>query len=342
MHMINGNRPFSHGQVHYEGSDLPIIFMLSGQGSQYYHMGENLYRNNANFRQCIQELDEQFAPLVGESVLARIYNDQMKQEDQFDDLMFTHPAIFMMEYSLCQVLLDAGIKPDCLLGASLGELSAAAVAKSISLADCVEFIVNQAKLFSTKCARAAMIAIVESPDRYWQSDILKEYSEIAGINSHSHFVVAVDVSQLDRVTHYLRQERMLFQQIPVKQGFHSSLIESVASDFQSLAAKVKFESSIYPILSAADVKIVKSWDSEYLWRVVREPIAFDQSLQLLRSIGNFHYVDVGPMGTMAALAKQNLAKKEKSVVHTILSQFSQDEKNLQQVISKLSGNPSWL
>lgn len=87
----------------------PLVFMFSGQGSQYYHMGKELFKENIVFRQSMHEMDAMAARRIGTSIVEEIYHPAKRVSDPFDSILFSHPAIFMVEYSLYKVLEDRGI-----------------------------------------------------------------------------------------------------------------------------------------------------------------------------------------------------------------------------------------
>ena len=85
------------------------VFMFSGQGSQYFHMGRSLYDGNDTFRGWMDRLDDVARQCAGTSVTQALYSDARGKGEPFDRLSLTHPAIFMVEYSLTQTLMDEGI-----------------------------------------------------------------------------------------------------------------------------------------------------------------------------------------------------------------------------------------
>lgn len=115
----------------------PIIFMFSGQGSHYYQMGRELYENNPVFKTWILKIGKLVQKLIGQSIVNLLYYDGFKKSDVFNRTLYTHPSIFMVEYALSQVLLDKGIVPDGVLGASLGEFTSAAFTGVMSLEDTI-------------------------------------------------------------------------------------------------------------------------------------------------------------------------------------------------------------
>ena len=106
-----------------------IVFMFSGQGSQYYQMGRELFEGHSIFRDWMYDLDAIAYSAGRQSVLSHLYNETNKISDEFNQLLYSHPAIFMVEYALAQILLDRGIKPDYLLGTSIGEYASAALSE---------------------------------------------------------------------------------------------------------------------------------------------------------------------------------------------------------------------
>ncbi len=104
------------------------VFLMSGQGSQYYHMGIDLHAAEPVFRRSMEALDAVVGEAAGFSLLAVLYGGNVKRTTPFDRTLHTHPALFMLQYSLAQTLLARGIEPDYLLGTSLGEYVAAALA----------------------------------------------------------------------------------------------------------------------------------------------------------------------------------------------------------------------
>ena len=65
------------------------VFMFSGQGSHYYQMGEELYQQHVVFRETLETLDAQAQALLGESIIAVLYDSRHKKQDVFSRLLHT-------------------------------------------------------------------------------------------------------------------------------------------------------------------------------------------------------------------------------------------------------------
>src|SRR5688572_6962505 len=107
------------------------VFMFSGQGSQYFHMGRALYERSDVFRAELDHLDALATPLVGQSVVRALYDERRSKADTFDRLALTSPAIFMVEWALARAVVEAGVRPDVVLGVSNGSFAAAVMAGAL-------------------------------------------------------------------------------------------------------------------------------------------------------------------------------------------------------------------
>jgi acyl transferase domain-containing protein len=121
--------------------------MFSGQGSQYFQMGKGLYDANTTFRGWMNRLDELARQCSGRSVVEALYAETNRKGDPFERTLLTHPAIFMVEVSLAQCLMDGGLEPDLVLGASLGSFAAAVIAGAMDVEDALRAVVRQAIVF---------------------------------------------------------------------------------------------------------------------------------------------------------------------------------------------------
>jgi hypothetical protein len=72
---------------------------------------------------------------------------------------------------------------------------------------------------------------------------------------------------------------------------------------------------------------------DFLWNVVRQPIRFQQAIAQLERGGAHRYIDVGPAGTLANFLKYGSASVTASRVHSILTPYGQDLKNLAAVVT---------
>jgi trans-AT polyketide synthase/acyltransferase/oxidoreductase domain-containing protein len=125
--------------------------MFSGQGSQTYQMGRELYDNLPVFRAWMRRLDGVVERCLGWSLLDRLYDEGAERQMPFTCLLETHPALFMVRFSLAKAVEDAGIHADMVLGSSLGEWVALSLAGAMPPEELLVLIIEMAKLIERQC-----------------------------------------------------------------------------------------------------------------------------------------------------------------------------------------------
>lgn len=307
---------------------LPVVFMFSGQGSQYYRMGQELHESDEVFRTALRRYDAVAAGLLGESVLARIFDPDRRKNEPFVDTRLTHPAIVMIELALAETLRAKGVEPDYLLGSSLGEYAAAVVSGSIDAETCLRLLVRQADGLHAG-PRGGMLAVITRPDGRDRLPALPG-CEVAARNYPGHIVVAGADADLDRAEAALRAADVLHQRVPVEYAYHSSLMDGVLAECRAAFDGVAFAPPGIPWVSCVDGRLVERPDAEHFWRVARRPIEFERAMAAMRARGDFLYLDLGPSGTLHNFVRGNLPPGGRSRSLPLLSPFGHDPRSLEQ------------
>ena len=285
---------------------LPIVFMFSGQGSQYYHMGRILFEKNIIFKNWMIKADYLCQEIMGLSVIDHLYNNQITKDQPFTQTLLTHPAIFMVEYALMQVLFENNIKPDLVLGASMGEIAAATASGVLSFESALQLVIKQAQALED-CPRGGMLAVLHHVSLYQEQSYLHEYSELAAINFPSHFVVSGLSDNLKMIMEQLNENNILYQLLPVSHAFHSSLIDSTKISILNAAQSLQIKMSEVPLISCVEAKVVSTLTPTHFWDICRAPILFQSAIEYLESKQASLYLDLGPSGTLATFVKYNLS-----------------------------------
>jgi len=299
----------------------PTLFMFSGQGSQYYQMGKDLYDGDESFRRHMGDLDALVMARLGESVVDHIYDEQNRIGDSFDRLLYTHIAIFIIEIALTRMLADKGIRPDMVMGASLGELVAACVSGVVSVEEGIDLVLAQAKIVEANCSEAGMLAILDSELSYSDTAEIHQFSELSSINAKGFFVVSGTGKSLQKIETFLKARDVGFQRLPVRYGFHSSLIDDCESEYKFMLGQTSWQAANIPFVSCTTAEEMNVFDKHYFWKVMRQPIKLSETIQMLELDGNYNYVDISASGTMANAVNNNLRSNSSSNVFTSLSPF---------------------
>lgn len=302
------------------------VFMFSGQGSQYFHMGKPLYDHNETFRGWMQRLDEIVRRTAGASVLEALYSPARAKGDPFDRTLLTHPAIFMVEYALAQALIRAGVKPDMVLGVSLGSFAAAAVAGFVDVEEALQAVLRQAMALEEHGEAGGMTAILADPALYGE-DFIRSRSELAGVNFSTNFVVSAREADLALIGAELKRRGLVYQRLPVSFPFHSRWIDGAKEAFAPAMRSIGARSGRLPLACCDRAEILTELSEEFFWDIIRHPIRFRETAALVEQKGVRRYIDVGPAGTLATFLKYGSPAPSSSSVHSILTPFGGDQKN---------------
>jgi bacillaene synthase trans-acting acyltransferase len=308
--------------------------MFSGQGSQYFQMGRELFEKNETFRDWMIRLDDIARWSSGSSVIETLYAGVHGRGDPFDRTLLTHPAIFMVEYSLAQSLLHAGVWPDMVLGASLGSFAAATVAGFLGVEDALTAVIRQATALEECCEPGGMTAVLADPALFAE-DFLSGRSELAAVNFSSHFVVSARRTELAEIEAALRKHNVGYQRLPVSFPFHSQWIDKAKAPFDSFMRSIRCKQGGLPLVCCDQAAILSGLSDDYFWNVVRQPIRFRETTTRLEQQGARRYIDVGPSGTLATFLKYGMSATTKSTVHAILTPYGSDQKSLAAVLAPI-------
>lgn len=314
----------------------PVVFMFSGQGSHYYQMAAPLYRHNARFRHHIDLLDAHAVECMGASVIDHIHQRGTSRDVPFTSTHFSHPGIYMIECALANTLADAGVEAEILMGSSMGTFVAAAIGGCLSHTDALSVVVEQARLIELHCSPGAMLAVLASPTLFDQSPQLHLHTELAGINMPKHFVISGQPEDIDRARLYLAGQNVVSQQLNVSYAFHSKHIRGLRGPFLNALQGLQMRPSRLPIVCSAQARKAYGLSYEDLWNIAVEPIRFRDSVAILEATGPCHYIDLGPSGTLATFVKYCLPADSRSTIHTILTPFGDEIRNLDAVVERFA------
>ncbi|MFL6711815.1 MAG: acyltransferase domain-containing protein [Sulfurifustis sp.] len=309
-----------------------VVFMFSGQGSQYFQMGRELYEQHPVFRRQLLDLNDAARDALGVSVVDRLYDDARKKSDIWDELALTHPAIYMVEVALARTLIEEGVVPDCVLGASLGVFAAAAIAGCVDTLTALVAVIRQAQTVEERCPPGTMLAILDRPQLHAEHPLLRGHSEIASLNFPRHFVVAAAREPATRIENALRGKNVSCEPLPVSRAFHSKHIDGAEAPYREFLRGLSPRPPDLPFACCVTAALRTDVPADYFWTVARQPVRFGDTIRALERDGNRRYLDLGPSGTLATFVKYNLsAARTTSKTLPVMTPFGADTRNLQKL-----------
>lgn len=309
-----------------------IVFMYGGQGFHYFQMGKELYENNTIFRNSMDNCNEIVDSLLNRSMVDEMYLGNHKTE-KFDDVLITHTAIFSVQYSLTQVLLDHGCRPDAVLGYSMGEYVAATVGGMLSLEDGLRVTAGQAKLLHDNNDKGAMLVVLSAFDDFSRNHDFYDNSMLAGINYENNFVLSGRKSDLITLQLRLQKLGVLSEMLAVNHAFHSELMNPIKDKFELVLAQVKKNVPKLPIYSSVEGRLSFNTDSKSFWESIRKKTNFKQTITEIQHRKNSLYVDLSPTGSLSNFIKYGF--KNPIPAYCAINRFCQNNKSIDTLLTQL-------
>jgi bacillaene synthase trans-acting acyltransferase len=291
-------------------------------------MGQQLFEQHAVFKKSMEESEQVVQKLLHRSLIAELYQET---EENFDDLLITHPAIVAVEIALYHTLLDMNIRPAYVSGNSLGEFAAGVAAGVWSAEAAVEAAVEQAKSMLRCDIDGGLLVVLTEKESLWP--LYQHYQLfLAADNFPGHFTLAGTAQHLDLFQVELSLQGISFVRLPVACPFHSPLLHEARDNFA-------FYTACMPNLSTPQVSFVSGITAKeevrlpanYFWEAVSKYTCFPSVVQYLESKGPCFYIDLGPSGASATLLKYNLSSSSVSEIFQIMSPFKREMEQLRKL-----------
>jgi acyl transferase domain-containing protein len=296
--------------------NMGISFMFPGGGAHHLGMGKDLYQKEQVFRetfdQCSSILLKDFkVDLKG--ILEGVSKDQVIQE-LFDKAEYALPYLFIVEYSLARLLIHWDIRPNSMIGHSVGEYVAACISEVFSLEDALKIIATRGRLFDT-LPKGAMTTVFMSEEELKQ--ILPKTLDIAAINGPNTCVVSGlidDISQFEQVK---LKNNFEFKRLHINIAAHSRAVENILEDFKQCLLTVELKKPKIPFVSNLSgdwITEKEAIDLQYWVRHLRNSVRFSDGIKNLLVQNNNVLLEVGPGRSLSTLCLSNPNKRHEMTV----------------------------
>ncbi|MDJ0733380.1 MAG: amino acid adenylation domain-containing protein [Nostocaceae cyanobacterium] len=325
------------GVVNHRVKPAKIAFLFTGQGSQYIDMGRQLYESEPTFRETIDYCDKILRSHLEKPLLEILY-PQTAEEDlaaSINETAYTQPALFAIEYALCQLWQSWGIKPDVVMGHSIGEYVAATVAGVFSLEDGLKLIAQRGRLMQELPQDGEMVALLTSEAKALAA--IQPYGEdisLAAINGPESVVISGKRSAINAVVATSEAQGIKTKKLTVSHAFHSPLMEPILADFARVAGEVNFGTPKITLISNLTGKVATDevTTPQYWCDHIRQPVRFAAGMATMAQQGVDVFLEVGAKPILLAMGRRCLPKHQGIWLPSLRPQ----QDNWQQLFSSLA------
>ncbi len=327
-----------------QAANKTLVFMFSGQGSQYTSMGRELYETQSVFQETVDNCCKILKPHLGFDLRTLIYpspstppappapsapsaSSAPSLPHSLTDTIYAQPAIFVIEYALAKLWMSWGIRPQAAIGHSIGEYVAAAIANVFSLEDALEIVAMRGQLMQ-KCPPGAMLAVslTESQlKQYLNTDLT-----IAVINASNMCVVSGTNDAIAQLEESLTAQGITCRRLHTSHGFHSPMMESAVTPLVTKIGKIKLNPPSLPFIS----NVTGTWitpqqatNPNYWGNHLRKTVRFfDGIIECIKQSSPI-LLEVGPGRTLSTIAKQAIRYQKQSASSFTSLRHPQEKKS---------------
>ncbi|MBT5875677.1 MAG: type I polyketide synthase, partial [Candidatus Latescibacteria bacterium] len=285
--------------------DHRIVFVYTGMGPQWPNMGRELMATEPVFREAVEQCDALFSVQAGWSLLDVWMSDDA--DSRMDQPEIAQPANFMLQVGLTELWRSRGLAPSAVVGHSVGEVTSAYVAGVLTLEQAVQVSYHRSRLQQKANGQGKMLATGLSAEK--ASELLSELEglvSIASINSASSVVLSGDGVALEEIAEFLDQQDVFQRFLQVEVAYHSYQMDPLRDDLLASLKDLAPQEPNLPIYSTVTGAVVAgaSYDAEYWWENVRQPVNMAEALTSLVNDEYATFVEVGPHPVLNAYLRE--------------------------------------
>ncbi|EKE00875.1 MAG: hypothetical protein ACD_21C00260G0004 [uncultured bacterium] len=287
-----------------------IAFLFQGQGTLYEGCVRDVYYHLPTFKIYFDECCNYLKPAVRRMVLDHAVNLHNTFDEDCKNPILQQITMFIIEYSLAKTYIKYGVKPDVLLGHSLGEYTAACIAGIISLEDIINLVCLRAELTS-KLPQGLMLSVPISADNV--NEYIKEANiAIAAINSPSSCVISGPVAAVSKLQSVfdgmLVQDNQKCTVLKIPYAFHSEAIGEILNEYSQALNTLTFHAPAIPIMTTVDGELLEYEQIKFknhFKEHFRNPVLFSQCIEELIKDNFTVFLEIGMGHALSILVKQH-------------------------------------
>ncbi|MGW3417540.1 amino acid adenylation domain-containing protein [Streptomyces phaeochromogenes] len=271
------------------------VFVFPGQGALRPGQGRALYATAPVYRDTLDEASARVGAVHGRQLTSWCVDAEVDPRAQAATEV-AQPLLVAHGVALARQLMAWGVRPDALVGHSVGELAAACVGGALSLADAVGFAAERGRLMGTLTAPGAMLAVRGADEQDVAALVAASPGElaVAAYNGPGGVVISGSPDVVERAAEKLAGLGAAVRPLRVPHAFHSPLMEPVAQALTDAAHSLDATAADLPLLSTLTTEWQPRMDPDHLREHALRPVQFGRAVARLLDEGYDTFVELGP------------------------------------------------
>ncbi len=313
----------------YDSSLNELAFVFPGQGAQLPRMGENLYNTEPVFKSILDDCFAIYREITGADLKEIIFSKNIENSTKkLAQTHITQVALFVIEYALAKLYMFYGIRPNHLVGHSIGELTAAAISEVFDLKSAISIVCKRGELMQSMPV-GNMASVISTPEIL--EKIKAELFEIAAINSQNTCTISFQPDKSERVYKILAENEIVYVTLKTSHAFHSKIFDPILEEFSNFVDSFHLNAPKIPFISCLTGKTItneQATSGNYWSKQLRNTVLFSNEIEELGKFDNVIFLEVGPNTHLSGLIRHNEKINDKSLIINSLGKPSEEAEQI--------------
>ncbi len=284
-----------------------VAFLFPGQGAQHPGMARELYGAEPTFRRHADEACEILGPALG-AALRELAFGEARGEDaaaRLAETSLAQPALFVVEHALARLWMEWGVRPEAMIGHSVGEYVGACLAGVFDLEEALALVAARGRIVQA-VGRGAMLSV-----RLSEAELLPRLGSrlsLAAVNAPGACVVSGPEEAVAALELHLAGTDVEHRRLPVSHAFHSALMEPAVAELRNEVRRFRLRPPQIPFLSNVSgtwITPEEATDPAYWARHLRQTVRFSDGIAALLERFDGILLEVGPGRSLGTLAREH-------------------------------------